>query len=320
VILAVATPAMAADPFKGWYGALDLALTQPTGLDQQYANNVDYGDGNFGEVERMVLDNDAGFTWGAAFGYSFGKMGALQISYWGLGSNDSFDGNVAGGVYPVVAGYSPNIGGGYLYNGAYAGGVEFEAESDERATIWDIDYVRPMSVGEKFSVNWMAGLRVAEFRENLFFDGSDTYDRYVQDRHIKSGGWGFKVGAQANMDFTDHFGMAANLGVSFLQAESRGNASFCDGSCGSGNQQDNFEGTDDSQRGEIRDYGVQAVWHQGPIDIVAGFRASNWDGLVANPNPMPEGGHFAIGSVGGQDRTDVTFNSWHAGVKWKLGG
>src|SRR5262245_30139949 len=317
LVLAVATPAMA-DEFKGWYGALDLALTQPAGLDQNYATHVDFGDGNFGEVERLVLDNDDNFDFSAAVGYSFGKMGMLQVSYWSTGGDYSISDTLKGGVYPVVAGYSPNIGGGYLYS--TTPGVDFEAESDVRATTWDIDYIRPIKAGEKFSVNWLAGLRVAEFREDMFFHGNDGYDRYIQDRHIKSSGWGFKVGATANMDFTEHLGMEASVALSFLQGESKGTSSFCDGSCGSANQQDDSEGTDDSMRGEIRDYGLQAVWHQGPVDILAGFRSSNWDGLPSNPNPGNEGGHFAIGSVSDKDRSDVTFNSWHVGARWKFGG
>lgn len=318
LILAVATPAMA-DEFKGWYGALDLALTEPAGLDQNYATHVDFGDGNFGQTERLVLDNDDNVDFSAAFGYSWGKMGMLQVSYWGTSGNDSFDDDMHGGVYPTVAGYSPNIGGGYLYaNGAYT--VSFEAESDLKASTWDIDYIRPMAAGEKFSVNWLAGLRVAEFRENLFFDGSDQYTRYIQERHIDSSGWGFKVGATANMDFTKHLGMEASVAMSFLQGTSHGESSFCDGGCGGSFQQDDSEGSDDSMRAEIRDYGLKAVWHQGAFDIFAGFRSSNWDGLPSNPNPGNEGGHFAIGSVSDKDRPDVTFNSWHVGAKWKIGG
>ena len=317
LVLAVATPAMA-DEFKGWYGALDLALTQPAGLDQNYASHVDYGTGNFGETERLVLDNDDNLDFSAAVGFSWGKMGMLQVSYWGTSGNDRFDDTLKGGVYPVVAGYSPNIGGGYLYD--TAPGVDFEAESDLRAKTWDIDYIRPMAAGDKFSVNWMAGLRVAEFRENLFFDGSDAYARYVQERHVTSSGWGFKVGATANMDFTEHLGLEASLAVSFLQGTSKGSSSFCDGGCGGSFQQDDTEGSDDSMRGEIRDYGLKAVWHQGDFDIFAGFSSSNWDGLPSNPDPGPEGGHFAIGSVSDKDRSDVTFNKWSVGARWRFGG
>ena len=137
-------------------------------------------------------------------------------------------------------------------------------------------------------------------------------------------GWGFKVGASANMDFTDHFGMVADLAISFLQASNRGNLTNCgndvppDNPCD--DDRDDLEGSDDSQRGEIRDYGLKAVWHQGPVDIFVGFRSSNWEGLVSDPVPPIGGGLYGIGQAGSDGRNDVTFNSWHVGAKWRIGG
>jgi hypothetical protein len=350
LVLAVATPAMAADPFKGFYGTLDLALTQPVGLDQHYANEVDWKflDPNThnhtfeAKIDRLVLNNEDPLTWGAAAGYSWGKMGALQVSYWGFGSNDYTSETTNKYIYATVAGYTPDVGGAYLDGSSYYGSrppAKYRASSDTRAQIWDLDYIRPMVSGEKFSINWVAGLRVAQYEENRYFEGADFYygdgyigvsNLYVQKHRQHGDAWGFKVGAIANMDFTKHIGMVADLSVSFLQARTKGDIVSCyfDGDhsdnfgCGENavDDKDHLEGNADSQRAEIRDYGVKAVWHQGPVDIFLGFKSSNWDGLVSDPVPPIGGDNYGIGQAGSSSRDSIAFNSWHLGATWKIGG
>ena len=83
--MAAATPARAAgdEEVKGWYLTLDAALTQPNGLEQQYAITSTGlpGSGDFAG-KRLILDNDSDFTGAIKFGYGFGS---------GLGSGrDSF--------------------------------------------------------------------------------------------------------------------------------------------------------------------------------------------------------------------------------------
>ncbi|HZC67760.1 MAG TPA: Lpg1974 family pore-forming outer membrane protein [Nitrospirales bacterium] len=309
---AFSAPAMAGDPdFKGWYGNLDLALTQPNSLDQHFANHVDFS-GSQTTDERLVIDNDDDLTWRLDVGYSWGKKGRLQVSYWQFDNDDSQEDSLNGGVYPTIFGYGTN-GGMYIYNSA---GVDFEASSSVKATTWDVDYIRPMSAGDKFHVDWLAGLRVADYEETQDFAGTDgTYD-YLQGKHIDASSWGFRFGATAVFDFTKMFSMEAGAAFSFLQGETDGDSfqKFV------GSSTETNEASDNHIRGQINDYNIKAVWDVGPVDVYAGYSMSDWSGIVTDPVPGNEGGHFAAGPIRSRGRDNISFNSWDVGVRWQFGG
>lgn len=308
------TPALAADAdFKGFYVGLDLGLTQPTSLDQHYANHVVFGIPN--EMERLVLDNDSDLTFKITFGYGFGEMGKLQVSWWGFDNEDETSGNLLGGLYPTVFGYGPS-GGMYLYDDVV--GVDFSATGKVQASTIDIDYVRSFEPGKKVTIGWLAGLRVASYEEDQTFEGSDAYGDYEQGKHFESDGLGLKLGAKVMWGFTEHFGLAGSATWSFLMADTEGNSfqSFVAG----GPPDDIYTAKDDNIRGEIRDYDLKAVWSYGALDFWVGYAMSTWDGLVADPLPANEGGHFAIGPVDQRGRDSISFNSLHAGVAFKFGG
>jgi len=316
LFLVVTAPAFgASQDFEGWFGSLDLALTQPNSLDHQFANHVDFS-GATPSTERLVIDNDDSLAVRLSFGYSWGSKGMLRVSYWGFDNDDEVSDTLNGGVYPTIFGYGTN-GGAYIYNSA---GVDFEAASDVEASAWDVDYLRPMEVGEKFTVKWLAGLRVANYDETQSFEGTDGVYTYFQEKVIESEAWGFRVGAGGTFEFTEHFALEAGLAVSFMQAEADGNTiqecsagSVCDGT-------ETREGNDNNVRGEIRDYGVRAVWMFQPLDVYVGYSASNWDGLVTDPVPSNDAGHFAQGPVGSSGRDSIAFNAWNAGIRFRFGG
>ena len=110
VIAAAGWPAMAApEDYKGFFLALDLANTQPNGLDQQYATYIDLTTG-FGT--RKVIENDADLTYEVKIGYSWGPLGGLAVSYWSFDNEDEVQDTVTGStVYPTVFGnYGFNYG------------------------------------------------------------------------------------------------------------------------------------------------------------------------------------------------------------------
>lgn len=314
IAVAAITPASAGDAdYKGWYGVLDLALTQPNSLDQHYANHID-DSGSFTRVERLTFDNDDDFTFRAAIGYSWGGMGRLQVAYWSFDNDENEDGTKNGGLYPTIFGYSFDYGGFYPYNSS---GLDFEAESSVEASTWDIDYIRPIPVGDRFTVSWLAGLRVAQYEESRAVVITDGNYSYLQEKGWEADAIGLRVGAQAEFEFTDRFAIQADLAVSFLQADLDGKS----------RQGTNFSGLDevriaddDNVRGEIREYGVKAVFNTGPVDLFIGYGVQSWDGLVADPLPPNEGGHFALGPAAARDRDTISFNSITGGAKWRFGG
>src|SRR5205809_596971 len=112
VMLASASQARAADEdVKGWFVALDFAMTQPNSLDQHFANQITSAT----DFNRLVIDNDADFTWRASAGYGFGKgMGSLQVSYWTFDNEDRQQGTSSGTLYPTIFGYGYANGGMYI--------------------------------------------------------------------------------------------------------------------------------------------------------------------------------------------------------------
>jgi len=317
--LAFGAPALAADPdYKGWYGNLDLALTQPDSLDQHFANHVQFPGNGAVSNERMVIDNDDSLTFRFEAGYSWGRKGSLQISYWQFDNDDSQSDTLNGGVYPSLFGYGV-YGGQYIYN---ATGVDFEATSSEKATTWDVDYIRPMSAGEKLTIKWLAGLRVASYEEDQTFEGSDGIYTYTQDKHFDSDAVGLRVGATMVFDFTKSFGVEAGAAFSFLQGDLSGTShqscpagSNCDGA-GVRSHEEN-EASDGNVRGDIQDYHVRAVWNHGPIDWYVGYGMSAWGGLVADPVPAIISP--AVGATPSRGRDNIAFSGWQAGVRYRFG-
>jgi hypothetical protein len=314
MIGAAATPAMAADKeTKGFFVALDLANTQPTGLDQHYADLIDQ---TTGFQETAIMNNDADFTYQLKVGYSWGNTGALSISYWSFDNDDSVsasDPNNA--VYPTVfGGYAYNNGGTYgLFPGIYP--VVYEATSSLKASTVDLDYSRPMVAGEKMKINWIAGLRSASWEEDQTFKGTGgtgTY-YYDQSKHIKSDAFGVKVGADIKFGFTDHFSLVGGAAFSFLQGNN--DATMKQNSTGT---LDQIKSSDDNVRGEIRDFDVRAMWEYDNLGFWVGYGGQTWDGLVADPSgeePCCDATRTAHSS-----RDSVAFNSIHAGVAFKFGG
>jgi len=318
-IWAFATPAAAADKdFRGWFAALDLALTQPNSLDQHFASRVDSLTPEAVVGERLVLENDSDATFRASVGYNFGlDLGSLQVSYWSFDNDDSQTGTVAGALVPTIFGYGYNLS-MYISNPAFAAG------SSVKASTADLDYTRSIEVGDNFKLRWLAGLRVASYEEEQAFAGTDGTYSYFQDKRIDADALGLRVGATGVFDFTEHFRLEGGMSVSFLQGNTKGKASeasdstfFCIG--GVAPCSETLEGEDEYVRGEIRDLDLRAVWGAGPVDVSIGYSASFWDGLVKDPVPANGASGFSFAGEG-PSRDGISFNSLHVGILWKFGG
>jgi hypothetical protein len=315
-LAAIATPAVAADKdYTGWFAVLDLATTQPNSLDQHFANSLDEA-GTPYIKRRLTIDNGSDMTYRVGVGYGFGKgLGSLQVSYWSFDNDDSETGSFNGGLYPTLFGYGYNGGSMYLYN---LGGVSFKATSKTKASTTDLDYIRPIVSGDKVSLHWLAGLRVASYEEDVAFEGHDGYSDYFQAKHLKSDAWGMRVGAGALFSFTDHFGIKSSMVFSFLQADTKGDSSQ---TFSIGATPDDVARADDNNiRGEIRDFDVKAVWSYGHLDYFVGYSMSNWGGMVTDSVPANDAYFATNGGAAARGRNDISFNSLHAGIKWRFGG
>jgi len=320
--IALAAPLRAADTdYKGWFVALDLAQTQPGSLDSHYANNF-VVNGTDTVNKRLVMNTDSDMTWRLAVGYGFGKeRGSLKVSYWSFDNDQTeIKNGLLGSVYPTVFGYS-NSGSQYIgYGNNTTYPITAQATTKVKARATDIDYVRPIAVGEKTTIKWLAGLRVASFEETERFDGVIDYNgaygaglqTYSQAKHFKSDAVGPRFGVAAVFGFTKHFSMQGSAAFSFLQADTKGESLAIDNSGAT----DANSVKDDHLRGEIRDYDLRAVWNYGHLDYYLGYSASEWSGLVTDPLPAAD---CCTSGSGGSIRDNIAFNSLHGGVVWRFG-
>jgi len=320
-----ATPASAAsDDFKGWLLALDVALTQPEGLDSHIAT-VSNGTGFPPTTERVVMNNDSDVTWGASLGYNFGlDLGQVQVSYWSFDNDDSENFSKAGFVSPALFGYG--FYGYMLLCNTSLGGcdptlpVTFTGGTGVKASTWDLDYSRTMEIASKFSFKWLGGLRTASFEEQQSFSGSDGYYTYKQARSWSADALGIRVGAAGIFNFSPHFGLQAGVSWSQMMADTDGQSSqtFVDGgfSCGAPPCTEIEVGKDNNLHGSILDLELKGVWSAGPVDISLGFTSSTWDGFVKTP--VPASG-FLFTSESGTDNS-IGFSSFEVGLLWRIGG
>jgi hypothetical protein len=319
-LLALAAPtgasAAANDELKGWMLALEVALTQPSGLEQEYAVLSTIPPSPVAG-SRLLLDNDADLTYRISGGYNFGlDMGSLEVSYWTFDNDDKESGAQSGYVIPALFGY-----GFYSFQAAYLGGATTRATSSVKASTLDVDYSRALDVGERFTFRWLAGLRTASFEEDrsLDVDGATAgYDYAVrQTRHFDSDAFGVKVGGRGSFGFTEHFGMEGGLAVSLLQADSKGNSfqSITELS-GPVTSSERNRGEDDSALGKIIDVDLRGTWTSGALSVYIGYSASSWEGFVQDPNP-PRSPVFPI--IAGRSRDSVSFNSLNAGIIFRFG-
>ena len=318
-----ATPAAAAgDEVKGWILGLDLALTQPGGLDQEYAFEGSILTTPI-QGRRHLLDNDPKATTRISAGYNFGlDLGSLEVSYWGFDNDDGRSGVMSGEVYPTVFGYAY-----YGFTSAYLSspyGVKTRAESSVQATSLDVDYSRALDVGSNFTFRWLAGLRSVTFEEEVTFEGSAT-DSYgygysiTQKRHVDSSAFGVKVGGRGSFGFTKRFSLEGGLAVSLLQANVKGDSrqtiDFSD-------PVDPFtvswqnRADVDSGRGQILDLDLKGIWTEGPLSVYLGYSASSWEGLVRDPNP-PRSTVYPL--IAGRGRDSVSFTGFNVGIIYRFG-
>lgn len=304
VLMLAAQSQARADDYKGWFVYLDLASTQPNSLNQHYANTADFATG---QAQILSLENDPDFTWKLGGGYSWGKMGMLKVSYWTFDNEDKESGTVAGAMYPTVFGYGAIYGYQYLY------GPTFEATGEVKATTFDIDYARPFPAGEKMTISWLAGLRIASYEETQTFSGTDALYTYEQDKHFENKGWGPRVGVNVDWGFTPHFSLGGTAAFSFMQVTTEGDAS----QSAPGVYSESLSVESDYVRGLIMDFDLRAIWSYNKFGFWVGYEMSDWGGI--STNPFPPSDNF-VGPMGVPEDGDVSFNSWHTGVKWKFGG
>ena len=290
-----------------WFVFVDAALTQPS-PDLEYALQID-NSGFPVASTRHLIEPDTTFSFRAGFGRDFGRdKGSMRVSFWGIDTEDTVDDRMAGYVQPLVFGQGYYGRYYYLENPT---GVTTTAESSIKATVVDLDYRRAMAQGRKFRVNWIVGLRVSNYQQEVSFSGDDqTLYIVEQSKEINSSAYGVRVGAEARFDFGRTFRFEADLGISGLisDLEARAAQAISDPN-GTLLYAESAMADDESAIGQIIDVGARGVWRVGRSDIVLGLTFSQWNGIAEDRlPPVPFGA----------DREAVAFTSVSLGWRWRF--
>ncbi len=329
LILAAASPAAAAsdEDVKGWVVAVDLALTQPSGLDQEYAFQFDTTSVPQTGI-RHIMKNDADATFRFTAGYNFGlAMGGLQVSFWSFDHDDKQSDSLSGQVFPSIFGYG-------LYTQSYpfveaynAPGVGTFATSSVKASTVDLEYTRALDVGENFTFRWLAGLRTADFEEGRTVELQGAYAgkpmTIQQNGHMDSKARGIKVGGRGIYGFTKHQSLEGGLAFSLLQGDSKGDSSqtfrvfdAADLTAPPTVYSEAQRAEDKSGQGQILDLDLKYVWTADALSVYLGYSYSAWEGLVRDPN-LPRTTYFSVTGAGGRDT--VIFSGFDVGIIYRFG-
>jgi len=123
------------------------------------------------------------------------------------------------------------------------------------------------------------------------------------------------MGVGLDWGFTDRFSLGGGLAFSLLQAKTDGDASQ---SCPSCPYRESLSVSQDNLRGMITDIDLKAIWKWKQFDVWVGYSVSEWEGIVTDPISGNDGDP-GIGPTYPNGRDAISFNSLHAGIKWRFG-
>ena len=229
VLLSARMALPAEDEHTGWYLEVGAASATPGNVNTPLlvSQAPPFGAGPF-ENETLFSDLDSSVDYRVGFGYSWGRKGRLQVTYWSYSddeSSSSFVPAYGGSGYNVnwfTIGPVTSWGSGYYGSFYYDTTVDMKQEI--KASTLDIEYKRPMaSNDENLKIEWGIGIRIASFedkvRGNYFIDYSGGYN-FPVSREVESDGVGLTGSIGVKYLFpNDVIGITSNLRVGFLTSD-----------------------------------------------------------------------------------------------------
>jgi hypothetical protein len=231
-----------AEDHEGWYLLLETASSTPGNVNTPVlatspstgsffgSSSVEFG------TEYTDFDSDVDFT--AGFGYSWGKAGRLQVTYWSY--SDETDAAGFSYYYPnfnwMTIGPFPSVGNGssyYAYTSAYSD-LSFDMRQELEASQVDVQFSRPFDTGsDRLEIDWGVGFRYASFEDKVsgvyVIDPLGFAGRAPVSRVVDSEGFGLTGSVGARYLFGDgSLGVSSNLTLGFLMADVDSSQSFTD--------------------------------------------------------------------------------------------
>ena len=330
LLLIIVTPAAASDAdHKGWYLAVEAASTTPGNVNTPLMASTPgyYAIGGSMDIESNVeyMDFDSDVSGRVTLGYSWGKSGRLQVTFWDYSDDEAKSGFSA--YYPSYRVNFFTIGPlSNFYNGSYYyySDMSFDMTQELEATTVDIEFLRPVSMeSENLTVTWGIGLRYTSFEDEVVGEyvldplglGPGTF-RFPVTREVESDGIGMTGSMGVEYTFPSRLlGISSNLRVGFIVSDVDSNHSITDlDGYYSGYTVSQSVSMED-EVGNTVDFEANLVFHANDrLDFDVGWFYSTWTGMseVALSRTHPGGGPIFLGGPGptipGEDRERITFS------------
>ncbi len=281
---------------KGWFIDLGGAGVTPGNVNTPILFSapadgaLSGGSGDFAsEVEWMDFDSDFAFRVGG--GYSWGKQGALQVSYWEYSDTGSSDGFSDSYYYGSGDNYNWfGVGPTAAFGYSFYYPVEWDFEQEIEARTVDVEYTRTHQMNSPLVLTWGVGLRFAEFDEDvtgeyLVDPGVGNY-RFPAERNLDGDGWGFTGSVGAGYDFNDYFGLATNLRVGFINSDvdATHEITDVDGYYAAAGATWSEEASVEDEVANTVDFDFDLTFHlMEHLDIDVGYGYTTWTDLPTSP-------------------------------------
>jgi len=289
----------AQEQFKGFFIYLEGIGVNPRNTDIVLAN-VQSG----GVLIPVIPSWDDELAGRLGLGYQWANGNRIEGRFMGASfSTETFNDGSQGALAYAIGPPVPGVG-----DVGSPGALSIQTEIN--TTTADILFGHIHQVGERFTLDWTAGLRYAFYEETsngVYAQlGGSNYDA---DKSNEGEMIGVRLGLRGEYRFASKFSIAGTLAFSFLDGELTGTSMLTP--VGSTTPA-SFAGlTDDSRSGSISEVELLFNYYlaQDAIRIYAGWTQSIWSDIATDLVR-----NFPDQTVPLRDRYDVTFSGYLIGI------
>jgi hypothetical protein len=290
----------------GFIVYLEALATNPRNTDNVVATTEDVG-----AYFPVIPVWDAEISGRLGGGYRWASGNILDVSVWGYSTDTQGIGfGPAGGVThfsvgPAICSVDPCAGA----NGSPG---YHDITTEINASTLDFSFGRAVAMGEKATMEWYVGGRVATFEETLdgVYGDSEFSDLYAAAKSNEATMFGVRAAVRGRYMFAKAFSVTGGVAFSALDGEIEASSGLTPIS-GQGIAGSYAALTDDSRSGTIRDLDLILSWHllADGVRVYGGWEQSEWRDIAADLMRNLPGATVEL-----RDRDSVTFSSYKLGV------
>jgi len=313
---------------EGWYLEVEGASVTPgnvnTPLIASDPNFNALGGSLHASADVLYSDINSSPAYAVGLGYSWGKMGRLEITWWNYSVDESatVSANNPGQYNWFTIGPTASVGASYEYP------VNLDLNHEIKAWTVDLEYKRTLNnKSENLHVSWGVGLRYAKFDEDvlgLYHVGPSTVDStFPVARSVEGDGFGFTGSVEVEYDFPNTFvGLSTDLRLGFINADVDSSHLIVDLD---GYSADPGASWSESSRmgdevAQTIDFDANVVFHAGKrVDVDLGWFYKTWSDLPTVNLARAANATFNSGpQLIGENRERISFSGPRLKVRFRF--